>query len=84
MPAYHYLGHYCFTEVNRKRNLSDKKMCIENIMKCYNHCNSARYSGMWDAMQAEDHIDGLMMRSQMSCLVSFVLLLNVPIVYTAS
>ena len=70
--------------VNRKRNLSDEKMCIENIMKWYNHCNSARYLGMWDALQAEDHIDGLMMRSQMSCLVSFVLLLNVPIVYTAS
>ena len=84
MSAYHYIGHYCYTEVNRKRNLSDKKMCIENIMKWYNHCNSARYLGMWDASQAEDHIDGLMMRSQMSCLVSFVLLLNVPIVYTAS
>ena len=70
--------------VNRKRNLSDEKMCIENILKWYNHCNSARYLGMRDALQAEDHIDGLMMRSQMSCLVSFVLLLNVPIVYTAS
>ena len=70
--------------LNRKRNLSDKKECIENIMEWYIHCNSARYLGMWDALQAEDHIDGLMMRSQMSCLVSFVLLLNVPIVYTAS
>ena len=69
------------TAINRKRNLSYNKMCIENIMKWYNHINSARYLGMWDALQAEDHIDGLMMRSQMSCLVSLMGLQNAQIRY---